>query len=43
MFFIGNYVQFGPNVEVLSSNHDLFDQRKSNSEKIVIEIIVGLV
>lgn len=34
--FIGNYVQFGPNVGILSSNHDLYDQRKSNSEKIVI-------
>lgn len=34
--FIGNYVQFGPNVGVLSTNHDLYDQRKYNSAKIVI-------
>lgn len=34
--FIGNYVQFGPNVGILSSNHDLYDQRKSHSDKIVI-------
>lgn len=25
--YIGDYVQFGPNVGVLSSNHDLYDQR----------------
>jgi acetyltransferase-like isoleucine patch superfamily enzyme len=34
--FIGNYVQFGPNVGILSSNHDLYDQRKSNNNKIII-------
>jgi len=34
--YIGNYVQLGPNVGVLSSNHALYDQRKSISEKVVI-------
>lgn len=33
---IGNYVQFGPNVGVLSANHDLYDQRKYNTAPIVI-------
>lgn len=33
---IGNYVQFGPNVGVLSSNHDLYDQRKYNNAPIKI-------
>lgn len=26
--YIGNYVQFGPNVSLISSNHDLYDQYK---------------
>lgn len=34
--YIGNYVQFGPNVGILSSNHDLYDQRKYNNAKIKI-------
>ena len=34
--YIGDYVQLAPNVGVLSSNHDLYDQRKSNNEKVVI-------
>jgi acetyltransferase-like isoleucine patch superfamily enzyme len=34
--FIGNYVQFGPNVGILSSNHDLYDQRISNNERVII-------
>ena len=32
----GNYVQLAPNVGVLSSNHDLYDQRKSFDKKVVI-------
>lgn len=27
--YFGNYVQLGPNVGILSSNHDLYDQRKN--------------
>lgn len=34
--FIGNYVQFGPNVGVLSSDHDLYDQRIYNNQTIKI-------
>lgn len=34
--YIGNYVQLAPNVGILSSNHDLYDQRKSNNEKVEI-------
>lgn len=34
--YIGSYVQFGPNVGVLSSNHDLYDQRISNNKKVII-------
>jgi acetyltransferase-like isoleucine patch superfamily enzyme len=34
--YFGNYVQLAPNVGVLSSNHDLYDQRKSFDEKVVI-------
>lgn len=26
--YFGNYVQLGPNVGILSSNHDLYDKRK---------------
>lgn len=33
---IGNYVQFGPNVGILSSNHDLYDQNKYNNAPIKI-------
>lgn len=33
---IGNYVQFGPNVGILSSNHDLYNQTISHSEPINI-------
>lgn len=32
----GNYVQLGPNVGILSSNHDLYNQYKMNNAKIVI-------
>lgn len=35
--FIGNYVQFAPNVGILSSNHNLYDQRKYDVAPIVIE------
>ena len=34
--YIGNYVQFGPNVGVLSTNHDLYDQRKYKKGTIKI-------
>ena len=34
--FIGNYVQFGPNVGILSANHDLYDQNKYNVAPIKI-------
>lgn len=34
--FIGNYVQFGPNVGILSSNHDLYDQRIYDKKTIKI-------
>lgn len=34
--YIGDYVQLGPNVGVLSANHDLYDQRISNNKKVVI-------
>lgn len=33
---IGDYVQFGPNVGILSANHDLYDQRKSTEAQIKI-------
>jgi len=33
---IGDYVQFGPNVGVLSSNHDLYDQTKYTNAPINI-------
>ncbi|MBU4537187.1 MAG: acyltransferase [Weeksellaceae bacterium] len=33
---IGNYVQLAQNVGVLSSNHDLYDQRRYNNAKVVI-------
>jgi len=32
----GNYVRLAPNVGVLSSNHDLYDHRKSIDKKVVI-------
>ena len=34
--YIGNYVQFGPNVGILSANHDLYDQNKYNTSPIKI-------
>jgi acetyltransferase-like isoleucine patch superfamily enzyme len=34
--FIGDYVQFGPNVGILSANHDLYDQNKYNVAPIKI-------
>ncbi len=32
----GNYVQLGPNVGILSSNHDLYDQKKYNHDEVII-------
>lgn len=32
----GDYVQLGPNVGILSANHNLYDQRKYNEAPIVI-------
>lgn len=34
--YIGKYVQFGPNVGILSANHDLYDQNKYNTAPIKI-------
>src|SRR5690554_4906229 len=34
--YIGDYVQFGPNVGILSTNHDLYDQTKYNNAPIKI-------
>ncbi len=34
--YIGDYVQFGPNVGILSANHDLYDQNKYNVAPIKI-------
>lgn len=34
--YIGDYVQFGPNVGILSANHDLYDQNKYNVAPIRI-------
>lgn len=34
--YFGDYVQLGPNVGILSANHDLYDQRKYNEAQIVI-------
>lgn len=34
--YIGNYVQFAPNVGVLTSNHDLYDQRISVKKEVII-------
>lgn len=34
--YIGNYVQFAPNVGILSANHDLYDQNKFNTASIKI-------
>lgn len=34
--YFGNYVQLGPNVGILSSNHDLYDQKKYNNAEIRI-------
>lgn len=34
--YIGNYVRFGPNVGILSTNHDLYDQNKYNFKPIII-------
>lgn len=34
--YFGNYVQLAPNVGILSSNHDLYDQRKYNNEEVRI-------
>lgn len=34
--FIGNYVQLATNVGILTSNHDLYDQRLSVDAKVVV-------
>lgn len=34
--YIGNFVRFGPNVGILSSNHDLYDRDKYVDKRIVI-------
>lgn len=34
--YVGNYVRFAPNVGILSSNHDLYDQNKYNIAPIKI-------
>lgn len=34
--YFGDYVQLGPNVGILSANHDLYDQRKFNKASIII-------
>lgn len=34
--YIGNYVRFGPNVGILSSNHDLYDRTKYDNKPIRI-------
>ncbi|WP_051254351.1 acyltransferase [Arenibacter latericius] len=34
--YIGNYVQIAPNVGILTANHDLYDQRVSNINKVII-------
>lgn len=33
---IGNYVRFGPNVAILSGNHDLYDHRKTNASPVTV-------
>lgn len=33
---IGDYTQIGPNVVIVSSNHDIYDSRKSIKKKVVI-------
>lgn len=37
--YIGDYVQFGPNVGILSANHDIYDQRKYNAAPITIGVV----
>ncbi len=34
--YIGDYVEFATRVSILSSNHDLYDQRKSHFKPIII-------
>lgn len=34
--FFGNYVQLAPNVGILTSNHDLYDQRLSVKKEVII-------
>ncbi|MFN4893917.1 MAG: acyltransferase [Bacteroidota bacterium] len=34
--YIGNYVQIGPNVGIISSNHSLYDSRESEPKPVVI-------
>lgn len=34
--YFGNYIQLGPNVGILSSNHDLYNQDKYNVAPIII-------
>lgn len=33
---IGNYVQFGSNISIISANHDIYDQSKHISKKVII-------
>lgn len=33
---IGDYTQIAPNVVIVSSNHDVYDSRKHNKERVVI-------
>lgn len=34
--YIGNYVQFGSNISIISANHDIYDQSKHVEKKVVI-------
>ena len=34
--YIGNYVQFGSNISIISGNHDVYNQRKHINKKVFI-------
>lgn len=34
--YVGNYVECGPNIGIVSANHDLYDQRKSHNKPVII-------
>ena len=36
MVYIGHYTQLGPNVGIISTNHDTYDQRKAIKKNIII-------